>query len=151
VCAALAGSPPAAYLCRRRTEEAVRPTLVSSSRQTVWWLLRPQSELESEQQQFVERLLNQNAEIASARKLALQFQQLVRQRQTNHFDEWCAAVEGSGLSDLKNFAASLRQDEDAVRAALSSQWSNGRTEGHVNRLKMIKRQMYGRAKFDLFT
>lgn len=142
-----AALPP--HLRRRRTGESVRPPLVISPRQTVWWLLRPQSELESEQQQFVERLLNQNAEIASARKLALQFQQFVRQRQADHFDEWREAVAQSGLCDLKNFAAGLLQDEAAVRAALSSEWSNGRTEGHVNRLKMLKRTMFGRANFDL--
>lgn len=142
-----AALPP--HLRHRRTGAAARPARVPSARQTVWWLLRPQSELESEQQQFVERLLNQNAEIASARKLALQFQQVVRQRQADNFDEWRETVQQSGLPDLKNFADGLMKDKAAVRAALSSEWSNGRTEGHVNRLKMLKRTMFGRANFDL--
>ena len=47
------------------------------------------------------------------------------------------------------FAASLRRDEDAVRAALTESWSSGPVEGQVNRLKVIKREMYGRAGFDL--
>jgi transposase len=50
---------------------------------------------------------------------------------------------------FRNFAEGLRQDEAAVRAAMTYQWSNGMVEGHVNRLKLIKRQMYGCAKFDL--
>jgi transposase len=49
---------------------------------------------------------------------------------------------------LKSFADGLLTDEATVRAALSSEWSNGQTEGQVNRLKMLKRQMYGRTKFD---
>lgn len=49
----------------------------------------------------------------------------------------------------ESFAAGLRLDGEAVVAALSSEWSNGQTEGQINRLKMIKRQMYGRANFDL--
>jgi transposase len=53
------------------------------------------------------------------------------------------------VPELRSFAASLRQDESAVAAALTERWSNGPVEGHVNRLKMIKRQMYERAGFRL--
>jgi transposase len=55
----------------------------------------------------------------------------------------------SGGVEFKNFAKGLRRDEAAVRAAMKSEWNNGQTEGQVNRLKLLKRQMYGRAKFDL--
>jgi transposase len=51
--------------------------------------------------------------------------------------------------EFRNFAKGLRRDERAVRAAMKVEWSNGQTEGQVNRLKLLKRQMYGRAKFDL--
>jgi len=50
---------------------------------------------------------------------------------------------------METFAAGLKQDGDAIRAALTTPWSNGQTEGQVNRLKTIKRQMYGHASFDL--
>jgi transposase len=50
---------------------------------------------------------------------------------------------------LRAFAAGLKADDAAVRAALSLSWSNGQVEGQVNRLKLLNRQMYGRAKFDL--
>jgi transposase len=53
------------------------------------------------------------------------------------------------LATEPRFSNSLMKDEAAVRAGLSSEWSSGQVEGHVNRLKMIKRQMYGRANFDL--
>jgi transposase len=50
---------------------------------------------------------------------------------------------------VRNFAEALRRDYKAVRAALEYNWSNGQAEGQVNRLKLLKRAMYGRAKFDL--
>ena len=53
------------------------------------------------------------------------------------------------MAEFEGFAAGLRRDQEAVVAALSCGWSNGRTEGQTNRLKTIKRQMYGRANFDL--
>ena len=53
------------------------------------------------------------------------------------------------LAELRAFARHLRRDYDAVRAGLSLPWSNGQVEGQIHRLKLIKRQMYGRANFDL--
>ena len=75
---------------------------------------------------------------------------MVRQRQPDTWNGWieqaCAA---ETAADLRVFANGLRGDEAAVRPALSLGWSNGQLEGQVNRLKTLKRQMYGRAKFDL--
>ena len=59
------------------------------------------------------------------------------------------AVTKSQIPEFENFVKVLQKDEAAVRAAVSWEWSNGQTEGQVNRLKMLKRQMYGRANFDL--
>ena len=59
-------------------------------------------------------------------------------------------VRGPGVArELSGFAEGLKQDEAAVKAALSSEWSNGQVEGRINRLKLLKRQMDGRARFDL--
>jgi transposase len=55
----------------------------------------------------------------------------------------------SQVPDLRSFAASIQQDYDAVHAALREEWSSGQVEGHVTRVKFIKRRMYGRAHFDL--
>ena len=57
--------------------------------------------------------------------------------------------EASSCSEIRRFAEGIRRDEAAVLAAVTETWSNGPVEGHINRLKMIKRQMYGRAKLDL--
>ena len=53
------------------------------------------------------------------------------------------------MSEIHSFATGLRQDEAAVTAALTYAWSNGQVEGQINKLKLLKRQMYGRAKLDL--
>ena len=65
------------------------------------------------------------------------------------FDAWLARSRSSGVSALETFAAGLEQDGAAVRAALTTPWSNAQAEGHITKLKLLKRQMYGRANFDL--
>ncbi len=82
-------------------------------------------------------------------QLGRSFQRIVREKRADLFDGWLAEVRQSGIQDLINWANGLLTDESAVRNALSSNWSNGQTEGQINRLKTIKRQMYGRADFDL--
>lgn len=75
---------------------------------------------------------------------------MVRQRKAQGLEDWIARVSTSeGVVELRRFAEGLRTDLAAVKAALSLSWSNGQVEGQVNRLKLIKRQMFGRAKFDL--
>jgi transposase len=73
----------------------------------------------------------------------------VRERRAEQFGDWIACARESHLPYLRGFAKRLLSDRLAVAAALSQKWSNGQTEGQVNRLKLIKRQMYGRAGFDL--
>jgi transposase len=74
---------------------------------------------------------------------------MVRGRAAERLDPWMAEVLVSPWRELKRFAHGLRQDYAAGKAALTSRYSNGPTEGHVNRLKLFKRQMYGRAQLDL--
>jgi transposase len=72
-----------------------------------------------------------------------------RERQPEALAGWIERAEKSGLRELRRFALGLRQDDAAVRAALEEPWSQGPTEGHIQRLKTLKRQMYGRASFGL--
>jgi transposase len=74
---------------------------------------------------------------------------MVRKQVAVPLAEWVARAEGSGCAELRSFAAGLRLDEAAVAAALTESWSNGPVEGQVNRLKSIKRSMYGRAGWEL--
>jgi len=74
---------------------------------------------------------------------------MIRQRVAAMLDPWLNACQQSGVTNLQTFAEGIRKDYDAIRAALATTWSNGQTEGQGNRLKMLKRQMYGRAGLDL--
>jgi transposase len=78
---------------------------------------------------------------------AEEFAQLVRERNGAGLGAWLNRVDA--IPSLRTFAAGLRRDEAAVRAGLTLPWSNGPVEGAVNRLKLLKRSGYGRAKFDL--
>ena len=74
---------------------------------------------------------------------------MVKNREVDMLDPWLAEAQAGPVVRLKTFAEGIRKDYNAVRAALEFEWSNGPVEGHVNRLKVIKRIMYGRANFDL--
>ena len=77
------------------------------------------------------------------------FFRLVRQRDVAALDPWLVAAEQSAIPELVSFVQGIRRDYDAVEAALRFEWSQGQTEGKVNKLKFVKRSMYGRARFDL--
>ena len=92
---------------------------------------------------YVERLLALSPALAMVRDLAQRFGAMVRAHVANALTPWLANAENS---EWRGFAAGLRQDEQAVRAALPLPWSSGQVEGQVTRLKLVKRQGYGRAK-----
>ena len=81
--------------------------------------------------------------------LVQDFRQMLRLRQGERLDEWLKKVETSALPELQTFAAGIQRDKAAVQVGLTLPYNNGLLEGHVNRLKLIKRSMYGRAKFGL--
>lgn len=102
--------------------------------------------LTDKERRFVRALRERSTSIATAADLIARFCGMVKGKLPDPFDGWLRKAEASVLAP---FAAGIRRDEDAVRAALSEPWSSGQVEGHVNRLKAIKRAMYGRAGFDL--
>ena len=87
--------------------------------------------------------------LATAWDVASELVRMIRKELRQPLSDWLRKAEQSGVSELKSFAKSLREDESAVAAALSESWSNGPVEGQVNRLKFIKRSMYGRAGWHL--
>lgn len=143
----LAPTTPKRYLhsVSPRTPSA---NLLPSSKQIAWLLVREPDRLMPEENALIEHL-QQDAEVAHVYDLAQQFVQMVKQRLVEQLDPWLERCEAVNAGPVRNFALSLRQDYGAVGAALETSWSNGQTEGQVNRLKCIKRQMYGRANFDL--
>ncbi len=128
-----------------------QPSQPTSTRSVLWWLLHPDEQLEEEPRQLVTRLCKISPAVRAARELALWFMRMVRERRVDEFGDWinAASARDGPLPNLRGFAQKLLSDRSAVVAALRYEWSNGQVEGQVNRLKLIKRQMYGRANFDL--
>ncbi len=94
-------------------------------------------------------LRRSDEELETASRLAQDFRTMVTKRQAGVLNRWLKEAEDSGIAELRSLAVGIVRDFDAVRAALKLPYSNGQTEGQVNKLKTIKRQMYGRADFDL--
>jgi transposase len=119
-----------------------------SPRAVIWWLLCPKKRTEA-QTAFVARLEERSPTIRLAHELVGEFFALVRKREAEGLAGWMRQAEACGAPELVSFCQGVRRDWEAVVAGLSREWSNGPVEGHINRLKGIKRQMYGRATFAL--
>jgi transposase len=136
------GKPPS----QRRRSTANRP---SANRVSWLMFLRPE-ELDDQKQSLREAICRRCPTLAKAAELAHAFCDLVKQRKSDSLSGWIArASAATGASELHRFALGLLADLPAIEAALKLPWSNGQTEGQVNRLKLLKREMYGRAKLDL--
>jgi transposase len=121
-----------------------------SSRRVTSLLLKDVNDQEPEERTFVMTLKDSCPELKAAVGSAQAFTTMVRDRKEESWEDWLTqAIAPGGVKEMRTFAKGLKRDEAAVRAALRLKWSNGSVEGAVNRLKTIKRQMYGRANFDL--
>ncbi len=143
-----APSTPHMYRAALPTRRRVRRTNVASPRRLVWLLLRAPHTLAPDEQATLRRMQH-DREVAMSYDLAQQFLTIVRQRRVERLDTWLTASAESDVAELQTFAAGLHQDYTCVRAALTEPWSTGPVEGHINRVKLVKRQMFGRANFDL--
>ena len=138
--------PPVEAKRSTRKPLPVKPPEPPTPRKAVRLLTGDVAKLDDEQRRFVTALLERSPSLATAVALIRRFATMVKDKTPDAFDGWLREAEASALA---SFAAGIRRDEDAVRAALSEPWSSGQVEGQVNRLKVIKREMYGRAGFDL--
>jgi transposase len=111
--------------------------------------VRRPADLTDEQRATVECVRGADMSFAEAYQVSQDFAALLRGRDGERFDAWIAAASASEIAELRRFAQGLLPDIAAVRAGLTLEWSNGQTEGQINRLKTLKRQMYGRAGFVL--
>lgn len=128
---------------------ATRKWSVPGPRSCLWMLLKGEQKLGGEEKLLRETILNASPAIEQGLELIESFRKAMSSRSEKKLEDWMEEAAKSLLPEFKNFVVGLRKDETAVRAAASSEWSNGQAEGQVNRLKMLKRQMYGRANFDL--
>ena len=143
------GLPARGFPPHEATPPLPTPTRVRSPRQGRWLLLRSADGLRPDEEVYRQHLLEADDELRLVHDLAKAFGQVVRERQPEGLDPWLTWAHESGVPEFREFARVMRRDHAAVKAALTYAWSNGQTEGQITRLKYVKRQMYGRASFDL--
>ncbi len=134
------GSPPRS---RKERAKAVSPRALR------WLLARKRDDLDQEEQARLEQLLNLSPEVQTVYAFLQAFLKMVRQRKHQELRSWMEQATRSGIPELGSFVVGIERDYDAVYAALRLPWSQGITEGKVNKLKTLKRVMYGRAGFAL--
>jgi transposase len=132
--------------------------VLPSPKQLAWYLTRPRDRLTNEEAAAVVRL-EQDAEAAIVAGLVRRLADLLRACSVSTrtrcgapittLEGWLKEAKRSGVAAVTTFAAGLQQDGAAVKAALTIAWSSGQTEGQVGKLKMLKRQTFGRSSFDL--
>jgi len=149
------------YMVRRylKTSRTKTPTVARkltprvelwSTRKTAWLLSSSSGELSKQDAVRVQAISEACPDIKIAADLTSRFAKMVRERNRSDFESWiCEAIEPNVPKPIRSFAANLMKDQAAVEAALEHPWSNGQLEGQINRLKMLKRQMYGRASLKL--
>ncbi|MDQ3182499.1 MAG: ISL3 family transposase [Actinomycetota bacterium] len=111
--------------------------------------MRREEKLNAEQKEYLDRLCASDRALADARRLTQEFAKTVRNLEGEKLDGWLEEAAGCEAQVVRKFAASLKKDLAAVRAGLTEEWSTGPVEGFITKLKLLKRQGYGRANFDL--
>ena len=133
-----------------RPRRHLRPPAQTSRRFNARWLcLRPPDQLDDGERAALDRVLAENPDLAAGHSLLQRFRRLVAERDLDRLDPWLADARASGLARFEAFANGLAADRAAVDAAFIEPWSTGPVEGHVHRVKLLKRAGYGRAKLDL--
>ena len=130
---------------RSRKETA----LAVSPRALRWLLSRKRKDLDQEEQSRLDQLLSLSPQVETLYVLLQAFLKMVSERKHRDLRSWMGQAIESGIPELKSFVNGIERDYDAVHAALRLPWSQGITEGKVNKLKTLKRVMYGRAGFPL--
>jgi transposase len=141
--AADAGHPPEA-----QRSPYTRPQ-GPSARAVSFVMVCPAAKRSSNAQTYLDQLCQVEASTARAYALSQAFLAMVRERRGNDLEAWMVEATHSGIPELARFARGLQDDLIAIKAGLTLEWSNGATEGQIHRLKLVKRQGYGRAGFAL--
>jgi transposase len=135
----------AAHLYEEREQEAAPFDLTAL--QAARLLIAKEEVRTAKERTLLERLCQADPAIEQTYQITAAFCQMLRTRQGARLDDWVKQAREAGIPELRSFAKSLLKDYDAVKAGLTLEWSQGQTEGQVQRLKFLKRQMYGRASF----
>ena len=110
--------------------------------------IKPRGLLTANQAAKVDAMKKDWPEFAAMRRLAMRFRGMLKSKSAGRLGVWLKDAQKSGLYAMQRFARTLQRDIDAVKNAITEPWSNGQTEGQINRLKALKRAMYGRAGLD---
>ena len=137
--------PSFAPRARRGSVAGLSPT----AKNVAALFMRREEKLTKEQKKYLGRLCDADEDLAVARRLTQEFASMVRELEGEKLAGWLEEAEASSVPAMQRFAVGLKKDLDAVRAGLTEKWSNGPVEGFVHKLKLLKRQGYGRAGFDL--
>ena len=133
----------------RHERQAPPPITPLTPRKAAWLFVAKSNDLTDLQRDQRDAICRVCPDADRMRHLVEQFTAIVRERRPDLLDPWLDAARAGDVLEVKRFAIGLKKDYAAVRTAVELPWSNGQLEGQVNRLKLIKRVMYGRARFDL--
>ena len=133
---------------RNSTQAAARPRKITP-KQVAILITKPLSQLTVEQQKLLDQLSAQCPDLLRLRKLSAEFREVFLSGERQALQAWTINAKHSGIGSMARFAVGLEKDFAAVCSAVETCWSNGQVEGQLNRLKTLKRQMYGRAGFAL--
>jgi transposase len=134
---------------RTATHPVPAPPRPPKVRTITAWLMRHPDRLDPDDRAALAEIRAACPHLDGLARHVQRFAEILTGRHGHHLDAWLATVDADDQPDLHSFAAGVRRDYDAVRNGLTLPHSSGAVEGHVNRIKMIKRQMYGRANLDL--
>ena len=147
----LAQAQGLAQQCKGRSPPQLRPDkrFPLTVRRATWLVMRRAENRDSDDEQLLTQIQAQHPALDEAIKLTQEFTQLVRNRSPEQLDSWLLQAMNSQLTAFQRFAQRLAKEYESLKAGVTLQWSTGPVEGHINRLKTVKRQMYGRASLEL--
>ena len=134
---------------RQRVQASPAPLENFSAQRATWLFVRHPDELDETQHHELALIRQVSPSAEAAYRLAQAFMQMIREQTGHQLDVWLGEAEASRLPEFQSIARGIQQDKAAVLAGLTLPWSNGPLAGHVNRLKLLKRSMYGRARLPL--
>jgi transposase len=140
----------------RKKQRIIQPAKVPhaplqdfSAKDAVWLLARGEADLDENQRETVAVICQTSETAKKTYELVQEFRHMLHHREGEKLDDWLAKVKESQIRELQSFVLGVERDKAAVVAGLTLPQNNGLVEGKVNKLKLIKRMMYGRAKFPL--
>ena len=142
---------PSKHTSASKLAASIQPNalLTLSASQATWLFFRKQADLKPEEQEHLRQLRQASPQLEVAYQLVDDFLHMVRERTGAQLDSWLTKVEASHLPAFHTFVTGVQKDKETVLAGLTLPWSTGPLEGHINRLKLLKRSMYGRSEFAL--